>query len=247
MTDLYIGTAGWGIPHEAKKKFSAKGSHLERYSKKLNCAEINSSFYKEHKFETYLKWASLVPADFRFSVKLFKYFTHERRLLEGGAKLRDNLKNILGLKEKFAVLVVQLPPSLTFNYTVAKKFFLQLKKFCPCQIVVEPRNISWASSQAIDLLQQLNIGKILADPEPCKISKSMRSQVEKNIRYYRLHGSPEIYKSNYDNKAIHRIKAVLDKPIVSTQQTWVIFDNSMYGFATENALQLTEKTRKSYA
>ncbi len=69
MSKIYIGTAGWSIPKQYADEFPSAGTHLARYSKNLNCTEINSSFYRSHRFSTWAKWADSVPNDFRFSVK----------------------------------------------------------------------------------------------------------------------------------------------------------------------------------
>jgi uncharacterized protein YecE (DUF72 family) len=78
---LLIGTAGWGLDRRYAAHFPEAGSHLERYSRALNAAEINSSFHRPHRRSTYERWAASVPAEFRFSVKLPKTITHERRLV----------------------------------------------------------------------------------------------------------------------------------------------------------------------
>ena len=60
-----------------------------RYARKLNCAEINSCFYREHKPETYAKWAASVPENFRFAVKAPRSITHEGELrVEGEEALK---------------------------------------------------------------------------------------------------------------------------------------------------------------
>jgi len=82
---VFIGTAGWTIPSSLKERFVEQGTHLERYSQSLNCVEINSSFYRDHKAQTYTKWADSTPDNFRFSVKLLRYFTQEKRLTEAGS------------------------------------------------------------------------------------------------------------------------------------------------------------------
>ena len=53
---------------------------LQRYATRLDAVEINSSFYRPHRASTYARWADSVPTHFRFSVKLPKAITHERRL-----------------------------------------------------------------------------------------------------------------------------------------------------------------------
>lgn len=244
MDDIYVGTAGWNIPSSLKEKFLSEGTHLQKYSEKLNCVEINSSFYRDHKFETYQKWSQLTPDDFLFSVKLLRYFTHEKRLVETGSILKDSLNNIFGLGPKLGVLLIQLPPSLSFEYQIAKIFFQKITRYCDCPVVLEPRHISWCTSKALNLLEEFKISKALADPEPCKILKSQRPSVEKSVRYFRLHGSPEIYRSNYEPEALNRLYAKLKNPLSPTQQTWIIFDNTTFHFATQNALELILRLQK---
>ena len=62
--DIRIGTAGWSIPRASAFRFDASGTHLHRYSRRLRCAEINSSFYRPHTAATYSKWRDSTPADF---------------------------------------------------------------------------------------------------------------------------------------------------------------------------------------
>ena len=76
-----VGAAGWLIPAGTRDKFPAAGTLLERSSQRLSVVKINASFYRPHRHTTYKKWPASVPADFRFSVKLPKAITHERKLL----------------------------------------------------------------------------------------------------------------------------------------------------------------------
>ncbi|MDB5818734.1 MAG: hypothetical protein JWQ11_2374, partial [Rhizobacter sp.] len=75
--DIRVGTAGWSLTAAVADRFAGQGQHLARYARVLRCAEINSSFHRSHRFETYRKWASMVPDEFRFSVKLPRTITHE--------------------------------------------------------------------------------------------------------------------------------------------------------------------------
>ena len=78
---IRIGTAGWSIPKSSAQEFDGQGTHLQRYAQCLPAVEINSSFYRPHKPETYARWAASVPAGFRFSVKIPKDITHTCRLI----------------------------------------------------------------------------------------------------------------------------------------------------------------------
>src|SRR3954470_847862 len=110
MADIFIGTAGWNIPKALANEFAGEGTHLVRYARKMNCAEINSCFHREHKPETYAKWAAAVPESFRFAVKMRKAVTHEGKLvLENRTLVADFLKQTGGLGEKRGPILVQLP------------------------------------------------------------------------------------------------------------------------------------------
>ena len=80
--------------------------------------------------------------------------------------------------------------------------------------------------------------KVAADPAP--ISEGATAGRTYNaLRYYRLHGSPRMYWSNYSRAYLRDLAAVVEglKPTV-----WIIFDNTAAGYATANALQFRALT-----
>lgn len=238
INNTYIGTAGWNLPVDYQDHFFKQGSHLERYAKKLNGVEINSSFYKEHQYKTYQRWSESVPENFKFSVKLSRFFTQETRF-ENIENLSSVLESISGLGHKWSVLLVQLPPSLEFKSDIAERFIQSLKQHLKdVSIVWEPRHLSWIKDEAIDLLSKYQISKVIADPEPCVLTEASQRKVD-FVRYFRLHGSPEVYKSRYDQRFLSRIQSYIDQS-AHINPIWCIFDNTTYGFAAKNALELQE-------
>lgn len=238
MRRVYIGTAGWAIPPGSRDLIIGEGSHLERYSRFLNAVEINSSFYRDHKPETYRRWAESVPSDFQFAVKLNKYFTRERGLTVAGDELKQVVDGYLELGDKLGTLLIQTPGRVKFQPSIADRFFNELRHGYDGEVVFEPRHRSWATQEAVDLLAGYGINKVLADPEPCPLSKKLRSQLE-YVTYFRLHGTPEMYKSRYSIEIIQRIAAKIKELTAQGGEVWCIFDNTTYGYATENALELT--------
>lgn len=79
---------------------------------------------------------------------------------------------------------------------------------------------------------------LLADPELVYVNKNLGAQLEKDLIYYRLHGSPEIYKSNYSDDFISKVQSRLQEAQQSGKKAWCIFDNTTFGYATQNALKL---------
>ncbi|RZI92162.1 MAG: DUF72 domain-containing protein, partial [Rubrivivax sp.] len=119
----------------------------------MNGVEINSSSYRPHRPQTYERWAASTPEHFRFAVKCPKQITHEARL-EGAKELLTSFAGeASALGEKWAVLLVQLPPSLHFDGRVAGRFFKQLRAAFAGAIVCEPRHLSWFTPEAEERLR----------------------------------------------------------------------------------------------
>ncbi len=234
MASIRIGTAAWSIPKEHAAPFPAAGSHLERYGSVFNAVEINSSFYRPHRTATYERWAASVPKDFHFAVKVPKDITHERRLKNVDDLLDRFLSEAGGLGPKLGPLLVQLPPSLTFQAGIADRFLTELRSRVPGSIVCEPRHSSWLTPEVEALLDQLRIARVAADPAP--VAGADEPGGWRGLSYYRLHGSPRIYYSAYSPEYLAAIAQVLARDTAAGVETWCIFDNTATFAATGDAL-----------
>ena len=142
-----IGTAGWSIPRPASDAFQGEGSHLERYARVMNCAEINSSFHRSHRESTWTRWAESVPEDFRFAVKMRKTITHEAKLDCSAEMIESFLAEAGILGPKLGPILIQLPPSLAFDENRADKFFHILREKYAGLAALEPRHASWSTGE----------------------------------------------------------------------------------------------------
>ncbi|MGI8931695.1 MAG: DUF72 domain-containing protein, partial [Sphingomicrobium sp.] len=61
-------------------QFPSEGPALERYADRFTAVEINSSFHRAHRENTWARWRDSVPEQFKFSVKIPKEITHKRKL-----------------------------------------------------------------------------------------------------------------------------------------------------------------------
>jgi uncharacterized protein YecE (DUF72 family) len=239
---IRIGTAGWSIAREAASAFPDEGSGLERYSALFTCAEINSSFHRPHRSSTWEKWRDSVPAEFRFSVKLPKTVTHVARLA-GVEGLVDAFLAEAGLlKEKLAVLLVQLPPSLALEPEVAGDFFRLVRERSTALVTVEPRHASWFTNEASALLRDVGVSRVGADP--ARVPDADVPLVVDDLAYWRLHGSPVVYRSSYADR-IGMIAAAIAG--ADAAEKWCIFDNTASSAATGDALGLMRALHTSPA
>jgi uncharacterized protein YecE (DUF72 family) len=236
---LRLGVAGWGVASRYLSEIPAGGSHLERYARVFSAVEINTSFYRHHQLDTYARWAHSVGADFRFSVKTPKALTHEGALIHKKNAVLDRFfLEVAGLGRKLRVILVQLPPSLEFAPNDARKFFVRLRKGLASSvaIVCEPRHISWNSAAADGLLKDLGVSRAAVDP--ARWGEDAVPGGDRRLAYFRMHGSPRIYYSDYESQQLDELSAQLQSAIRTSDEAWCIFDNTALGHAIGNALSV---------
>ncbi|HYG25736.1 MAG TPA: DUF72 domain-containing protein [Caulobacteraceae bacterium] len=229
-----IGTAGWAIPREVAGAFPREGTGLERYAARFGALELNSTFYRSHKPATYARWRESTAEDFRFAVKLSKAITHGARLVGCEAQIAAFVEEVrAGLAGKLGPILVQLPPSLAFDPAVAASFFAALRRRWSGAVVCEPRHVSWFEPRADALLVEHQVARVAADP--ARHPDAARPGGWGGLAYWRLHGSPRMYYSSYDEAWLCDLA---DAVQAQTVETWVIFDNTTSGAAAANALSL---------
>ncbi|HEU4694346.1 MAG TPA: DUF72 domain-containing protein [Vicinamibacterales bacterium] len=236
--DIRIGTAGWSIPRAAATRFDSAGTHLERYSRQLDCAEINSSFHRPHATTTYAKWRDSTPSAFRFAVKMPRAITHDLKLKNAREPFSTFLNQTDGLADKRGPLLFQLPPSLAFDGAVVTDFLDMVRGVYDGPIVCEPRHATWFSPPAASLLERYRISRVAADPPP--VPEATTPAAWAGVVYFRLHGSPRTYWSRYDQNAIAALAAAVGR-LATAKQVWCVFDNTAGGAAIENACELLER------
>jgi len=157
--DIRIGCTGWSYegwigpfyPPTLNQK-----EHLKFYASIFDITEINSTFYRIPTISMAQKWYHDTPENFIFTAKLPKIITHDNRLWPG-PYLDQFIQAIAPLKSKMKVLVIQLPPSLSFDETKDRleKMINHLPKIY--RYALEGRHESWFSDEVADYLRERNI------------------------------------------------------------------------------------------
>jgi uncharacterized protein YecE (DUF72 family) len=100
-------------------------------------------------------------------------------------------------------------------------------------VVFEPRHPTWFEAQATELLFAYRLSRVAADPAP--VEAAGRPAGWDQLRYFRLHGTPRVYYSEYTDNFIERVAGELRS---GAGRCWCIFDNTALGFAAGDALKL---------
>jgi len=237
----YIGLSGWSYPGWEEKFYHQKLNGLEQlrfYGTQFNTVEINYSFYHIPKAQTFTAWASVVPKDFRFSVKLHRMFTHDNYLIltdDLPIKLKTFLDHAGAMGEKFAALLVQTPKSLPYDLERLRLFLQQLSKVTKAllytpRVVFEFRNEQWLQQTTYDVLEEFKAGLVISQSSRYPIAKEATS----NILYFRFHGPEKMFDSSYTETQLSEHKKFIDGH-TSVKDFFAYFNNTMHGQAIDDA------------
>jgi len=172
-------------------------------------------------------------------VKLPRTITHDVRLSGARGLLDEFLEQLSPLAARVECLLVQLPPSLELDARVARRFLGLLRERYEGGIALEPRHASWFTPAADALLEAHEVARVAADPP--RAANGMEPGGWKGLAYFRLHGSPRVYYSSYDDPFIEGIARRLRALEGRRVPCWCIFDNTTLGAGTANALALMER------
>ncbi|WP_080778986.1 DUF72 domain-containing protein [Chryseobacterium phocaeense] len=232
---LYIGCSGfynndWKgslYPENAQSK-----DFLILYSQTFNTVEINSTFYRKPTAKTLLKWHDETPEYFKFFIKIPKSISHEKRLKDSKEEISAFCSHIEEhLKDKLAGFLYQFPPSFKKSQENIDLILSTLDfKYVN---VIEFRHESWWTEEIYTLLTENKIvfsgvsfpGNL---PEEVVINHP-------EILYYRLHGKPVLYKSEYSEEFLDTLAENIRN---SERKTFIFFNNTWGTAAIKNSLYL---------
>jgi uncharacterized protein YecE (DUF72 family) len=219
-----------------RERFLPGPSLLHRYAAVFPAAEINSTFYRTHRPATYARWAASVPDGFRFAVKLPRAVTHEARLSGAEALVSAFLGEVGALDDRLGVVLIQLPPSLPFEWQTAAAFLDDLRARYGGAVACEPRHPTWFEAEAESLFRSREVARVAADP--AVVAEAAVPGGWPGLAYWRLHGSPRMYYSAYPAEELDRVAAAVGRV---TGEAWCIFDNTASGAAAGQALDLVAR------
>jgi uncharacterized protein YecE (DUF72 family) len=143
------------------------GEMLPFYSERLPTVEINNTFYRMPKREVLARWASTVPAHFRFVIKASKRITHDAKLRDVDENIAYLYRQLDALGDKLGCVLFQCPKSLRKDPELLRSFLAALPS--DANVVLELRHRSWFDDECYDLLRARGACLCASDedhPEP---------------------------------------------------------------------------------
>ena len=163
--------------------------------RRFPAVEINSSFYRPHRPSTYQRWAATVPAHFRFAVKVPKEITHLRRLADVRRAAGALPRRGRGARREARALAGATAAQLRLRCATRLRLPGASAGRTQGDVACEPRHRSWFTAEAERLLSGFRIARVAADP--AVVPAAAEPGGWPGLAYYRLHGSPRMYRSPY--------------------------------------------------
>lgn len=165
-----VGIGGWNYPPwrgTFYPKGLAQAKELEFASRSLTTIEINATYHRLQKRDSFRKWADTAPDGFQFSVKAWQFATVKRDLAEGKPLIEKFLNSgFTELGAKLGPILWQFAPARKFDADSFAAFFALLPKELngiALRHAIEVRNESFLAPEFIALARKHNVAIVLAD------------------------------------------------------------------------------------
>lgn len=203
------------------------------YCKHYNTIEINSTFYRIPSPASLERWYQDSPEDFLFSIKAPRTITHLKRFDVNRGEI-DAFYHLIaeGLQQKLGNILFQMPPS--FSYTPEGLLLICEQLDNRFHNVVEFRHASWWQPEVFERFRQNNI-IFCGQSYPGNLPET--AVVNGSLVYYRFHGKPVLYKSEYPEAALQEL---LNQLGPEAKKVFIYFNNTWGDAALKNSRQMQE-------
>ncbi len=242
MGKAFVGTSGFSYSHWGKGVFYPRGmpqsKWFEYYCQHFETVELNVSFYRLPRRETFVGWRQRAGRDFVFAVKGSRYITHVKKLKNCREPVERFFKNAEGIKNGKEVVLWQLPPKFKANPERLAQFLKLLPR--GWRHAFEFREESWLSLDIYSLLKQSQVAVVFQDYPRWPVTEEMTT----DFVYLRFHGRTRLYSSCYTENELRNWARKMNNWKKKGIDVYAYFNNDALGHAVENARFLKKQCLK---
>jgi uncharacterized protein YecE (DUF72 family) len=230
-----IGCSGWMYKHW-RGLFYPREMPARRwfahYAAAFDTVEINNSFYRLPKPETFEKWRDQAPPGFRYAVKANRYLTQAKKLADCEEPLARMMAAVSALGPALGPLLYQLPPRFGLDLARLEAFLAMTP---PGTVnVFEFRDPSWYCDPVFAALERHGASLCVHDM-PGSASPWIAVGP---IAYIRFHGTTGKYVGRYSEAGLAGWSDWMTAQARTGRSAWAYFNNDIHGHAIEDARAL---------
>jgi uncharacterized protein YecE (DUF72 family) len=173
---IRVGVGGWDYDPWRQTFYPPKlprSKQLEHMAERLTAIEINATYYKLQKPESFERWAKAVPDGFRFAIKGSR-FCSNRKILGGAGESVERFcgQGLAELGDKLGPILWQFMGTKKFEPDDFRAFLALLPRNVagvPLRHVVEPRHESFRDPAFVAMARAAGVAIVVADSDefPC--------------------------------------------------------------------------------
>lgn len=209
------------------------------YAETFDTVEINNSFYRLPKPQTFAAWRRQAPPGFMYAVKANRYLTQARKLKDCEEPVARMMASVGALMPALGPLLYQLPPRFKVNLDRLEAFLA----ITPRSVtnVFEFRDPSWYCDAVFAMLERYG-ASLCAHDMPGSISPRIAVGP---VAYVRLHGTDGKYVGRYSDEALQGWADGIAREARGGRPVWAYFNNDIHGHAIEDAQTLRAMVRQA--
>lgn len=240
---LYVGTSGWQYRDWRGAFYPERvpqARWLEHYATRFATVEVNNTFYRLPKPETFATWAERTPDDFVMVLKASRFLTHVKRLKDPEEPVERFMDHVAPLGHKLGAVLVQLPPTLRAE---PERLERTLAAFGEqrVRVAVEFRHESWFTDTVYELLTRHQVALCLADRDSRLVTPVRRTAPWTLIRFHAGRGRPF---PCYGRTALNSRARLLAQHFDDTDDVFAFFNNDPHACAPRDARRFAAAARR---
>jgi uncharacterized protein YecE (DUF72 family) len=241
IVEYHIATSGWYY-REWKGAFYPDDLPSQRwfnyYAQQFDTVELNAPFYRPPQLATVKNWKRNAPENFRYSIKVNRVITHEKRFQSTQELIHEfyQIADVLG--PKLGCFLFQLPPN--FEFTSARLELILSQLDSTYRNVLEFRHASWWMPEVFASLRAHKI--IFCSVSAPKLPDDLI--VTADDIYIRFHGPRRWFYDPYSEAELAAWSAKISAS--QAKAVWIYFNNTADGSAIANARTLKQKLVGSF-
>jgi len=233
---IRIGCSGWNYAHWRNGVFYPPRCPPRRwlsfYSEHFDTVEVNTTFYRLPATASVARWVDETPAGFTFAVKVSRYITHVKRLVDVPQHLPLLYDRIAPLVSSFKLgpFLWQLPPTFACDLDRLAAALEALND--GHRHAFEFRHPSWFCDEVYALLREHQVALVVGDrPE---VHAFQAHELTADFTLVRFHAGSRGRNGNYSHRELDEWVERLRR-WSRTATVFAYFNNDWEGYAIENA------------
>jgi uncharacterized protein YecE (DUF72 family) len=239
---IRIGCSGWNYRHWRGPFYPADlpvKRWFAHYASTFDTVEINNSFYRLPKAETFDAWREQAPPGFRYAVKANRFLTQAKKLKDCAEPIARMMAPVRHLGTTLGPILYQLPPRFRVNLERLDEFLSLLPK--DLTHVFEFREPSWHVPDTLALLERHGASFCTHDMPGLAAPRWAVGPVA----YARFHGGLGKYYGRYPDEALLGWTDWMIEQAAAGRDVWAYFNNDAEAQAIDDALTLKAMVRQA--